>query len=280
MESRFSKLRGCHQTVPSASASGDADGGRLVAFTVDRGLVPAVGGDRWGRGASGSRDDRHRSGHGGSVSLRRYQAGLNQEATDNIYPPASPRPRQPPPRRPRRRRLIPQGQPRRRPKRRRARKAPPSRAAAPAHRAARRKRNSPSYNHWAPDEAAALEAGEFSSPLLRTLRHSLGLSQAAAAQSLGVSRGLVADAERGRRAGQQTPHPFDRWSAPRARRMRRGRAEESRVGLGRYSGPSCRRPVRHSRAGGNPCSRLLSPAAAGGPRGRWTRNSRASADRR
>jgi transcriptional regulator with XRE-family HTH domain len=32
----------------------------------------------------------------------------------------------------------------------------------------------------------------------------LGLSQAAAAQSLGVSRGLVADAERGRRAGQQT----------------------------------------------------------------------------
>ena len=62
----------------------------------------------------------------------------------------------------------------------------------------------PQLQPLAPDVAAALEAGEFSSPLLRTLRQSLGLSQAAAAQSLGVSRGLVADAERGRRAGQQT----------------------------------------------------------------------------
>ncbi|MAG34749.1 MAG: hypothetical protein CL878_00645 [Dehalococcoidia bacterium] len=62
----------------------------------------------------------------------------------------------------------------------------------------------PQLQPLAPDVAAELEAGELSSRVLRALRESLGFSQAAAALALGVSRGLVADAERGRRAGQQT----------------------------------------------------------------------------
>ena len=55
-----------------------------------------------------------------------------------------------------------------------------------------------------PEIAAELAAGQPSSPALRALRISLGYSQAAAASSLGVSRGLLADAERGRRSGEQT----------------------------------------------------------------------------
>jgi DNA-binding XRE family transcriptional regulator len=39
---------------------------------------------------------------------------------------------------------------------------------------------------------------------LRTLRESLGLTQAQAARGIGVSRGLLAEAERGRRNGERT----------------------------------------------------------------------------
>jgi DNA-binding XRE family transcriptional regulator len=39
---------------------------------------------------------------------------------------------------------------------------------------------------------------------VRTLRQSLGLTQAQAARVIGISRGLLAEAERGRRAGERT----------------------------------------------------------------------------
>ena len=39
---------------------------------------------------------------------------------------------------------------------------------------------------------------------VKALRQSLGLTQAQAARAVGVSRGLLAEAERGRRAGERT----------------------------------------------------------------------------
>ena len=39
---------------------------------------------------------------------------------------------------------------------------------------------------------------------LRAVRESLGLTQAQAARSIGISRGLLAEAERGRRNGERT----------------------------------------------------------------------------
>ena len=189
--------KGLPPNSQSASASGDADGGRLVAFTVDSGLVqqlaeiagdeaPAVVGTTaiaaameaaslsGGTKRSSSRKRR-------TTSTRRQAKASAATATPAKAKATAPS----------------------------AKAAPRKKGAAKQSRRTGASRRSgqakqPQLQPLAPDDAAALEAGEFSSPLLRTLRQSLGLSQAAAAQSLGVSRGLVADAERGRRAGQQT----------------------------------------------------------------------------
>ena len=185
------------------SAPGDADGGRLVAFTVDSGLVqqlaeiagdeaPAVVGTT---AIAAAMEAAALSGGTKRTSTRkRRKTSTHQRAKSSATTAASAK----------------------------APAADTGETTAPVAKAARRKKGTakqsrrtgtsrrstqakqPQLQPLAPDVAAALEAGEFSSPLLRTLRQSLGLSQAAAAQSLGVSRGLVADAERGRRAGQQT----------------------------------------------------------------------------
>ena len=187
----------------SVSAPGDADGGRLVAFTVDSGLVqqlaeiagdeaPAVVGTT---AIAAAMEAAALSGGTKRTSTRKRRTTSTRQRAKASAATAAPA---------------------------KAPAADTGEATAPVAKAARRKKGSakqsrrtgtsrrstqakqPQLQPLAPDVAAALEAGEFSSPLLRTLRQSLGLSQAAAAQSLGVSRGLVADAERGRRAGQQT----------------------------------------------------------------------------
>ena len=187
----------------SVSAPGDADGGRLVAFTVDSGLVqqlaeiagdeaPAVVGTT---AIAAAMEAAALSGGTKRTSTRKRRTTSTRQRAKASAATAAPA---------------------------KAPAADTGEATAPVAKAARRKKGSakqsrrtgtsrrstqakqPQLQPLAPDAAAALEAGEFSSPLLRTLRQSLGLSQAAAAQSLGVSRGLVADAERGRRAGQQT----------------------------------------------------------------------------
>ena len=187
----------------SVSAPGDADGGRLVAFTVDSGLVqqlaeiagdeaPAVVGTT---AIAAAMEAAALSGGTKRTSTRKRRKTSTRQRAKASAATAAPA---------------------------KAPAADTGEAIAPVAKAARRKKGTakqsrrtgtsrrstqakqPQLQPLAPDVAAALEAGEFSSPLLRTLRQSLGLSQAAAAQSLGVSRGLVADAERGRRAGQQT----------------------------------------------------------------------------
>ena len=185
------------------NAPGDADGGRLVAFTVDSGLVqqlaeiagdeaPAVVGTT---AIAAAMEAAVLSGGTKRTSTRKRRKTSTRQRAKASAATAAPA---------------------------KAPAADTGEATAPVAKAARRKKGTtkqsrrtgtsrrstqakqPQLQPLAPDVAAALEAGEFSSPLLRTLRQSLGLSQAAAAQSLGVSRGLVADAERGRRAGQQT----------------------------------------------------------------------------
>lgn len=187
----------------SVSAPGDADGGRLVAFTVDSGLVqqlaeiagdeaPAVVGTT---AIAAAMEAAALSGSTKRTSARKRRTTSTRQRAKASAATAAPA---------------------------KAPAADTGEATAPVAKAARRKKGTakqsrrtgtsrrstqakqPQLQPLAPDVAAALEAGEFSSPLLRTLRQSLGLSQAAAAQLLGVSRGLVADAERGRRAGQQT----------------------------------------------------------------------------
>ena len=187
----------------SVSAPGEADGGRLVAFTVDSGLVqqlaeiagdeaPAVVGTT---AIAAAMEAAALSGGTKRTSTRKRRTTSTRQRAKASAATAAPA---------------------------KAPAADTGEATAPVAKAARRKKSTakqsrrtatsrrstqakqPQLQPLAPDVAAALEAGEFSSPLLRTLRQSLGLSQAAAAQSLGVSRGLVADAERGRRAGQQT----------------------------------------------------------------------------
>ncbi len=181
-------------------ASGDADGGRIVAFTVDSSLVqqlaeiagdeaPAVVGTTaiaaameaaaLSGGTKRSSAKRRRT---TKTTRRRTKAAAATdaptEATTEATAPAT------------------KAAPRKKGTAKRSRRTGTSRRSTQA--------KQPQLQPLAPEEAAALEAGECSSPLLRALRQSLSLSQAAAAQSLGVSRGLVADAERGRRAGQQT----------------------------------------------------------------------------
>ena len=73
----------------SVSAPGDADGGRLVAFTVDSGLVQQlaeIAGDEAPAVVGTTAIAAAMEGRG---PLRWYQANLNQEATEDIYPPAS-----------------------------------------------------------------------------------------------------------------------------------------------------------------------------------------------
>lgn len=195
--------KGAPPSNQSVSAPGDADGGRLVAFTVDSGLVqqlaeiagdeaPAVVGTT---AIAAAMEAAALSGGTKRSSTRKRRTTSTRQRAKASAATAAPA---------------------------KAPAADTGEATAPAAKAARRKKGTakqsrrtgtsrrstqakqPQLQPLAPDVAAALEAGEFSSPLLRTLRQSLGLSQAAAAQSLGVSRGLVADAERGRRAGQQT----------------------------------------------------------------------------
>ena len=188
----------------SVSAPGDADGGRLVAFTVDSGLVqqlaeiagdeaPAVVGTTAIAAAmeaaalsGGTKRTSTRKRRTTTSTRRRAKAAATTTtsaettAADTTTATAA----------------AAKATPRKKGAAKQSRRTGTSRRSAQA--------KQPQLQPLAPDVVAALEAGEFSSPLLRTLRQSLGLSQAAAAQLLGVSRGLVADAERGRRAGQQT----------------------------------------------------------------------------
>ena len=187
----------------SVSAPGEADGGRLVAFTVDSGLVqqlaeiagdeaPAVVGTTAIAAAmeaaalsGGTKRTSTRKRRTTTSTRRRAKAAATTAApakataADTTAATAA----------------AAKATPRKKGAAKQTRRTGTSRRTAA---------KQPELQPLAPDAAAALEAGEFSSPLLRTLRQSLGLSQAAAAQLLGVSRGLVADAERGRRAGQQT----------------------------------------------------------------------------
>ena len=197
------QTKGLPPNSPSASASGDADGGRLVAFTVDRGLVqqlaeiagdeaPAVVGTTaiaaameaaslsGGIKRASTRKRRTTSTRRRAKASTATTTPAKAKAADTAGATAA----------------AAKAAPRKKGTAKQSRRTGTSRRSAQA--------KQPQLQPLAPDVAAALEAGELSSPLLRTLRQSLGLSQAAAAQSLGVSRGLVADAERGRRAGQQT----------------------------------------------------------------------------
>ena len=182
------------------SESGDADGGRLVAFTVDSGLVQQlaeIAGDEApavvrttaiaaamaaasltkGTKKASTRKRRARTTTRRQAKATATAAAAGSETAESIAQSAKAAPRK-------------QGA------------TKPRRRAGSSRRSAQAKQ--PQLQALAPDALAELEAGEYSSSLLRALRQSLGLSQAAAAQLLGVSRGLVADAERGRRAGQQT----------------------------------------------------------------------------
>ncbi len=196
------RSKGLPPNSQSASTPGDVDGGRLVAFTVDSDLVqqlaeiagdeaPAVVGTT---AIAAAMEAAPSSGAKRAATKKRRTKSTRQRAKASAATAAPAK----------------------------AQAADTAEATTPADKAATRKKGTtkqrrrtgtsrrsaqakqPQLQPLAPDEAAALENGEFSSPLLRSLRQSLGLSQAAAAQSLGVSRGLVADAERGRRAGQQT----------------------------------------------------------------------------
>ena len=192
------QTKGLPPNNQSASAPGDADGGRLIAFTVDSGLVqqlaeiagdeaPAVVGTTAIAAAmeaaslsGGSKRASARKRRTATTTRRRAKAPAKAKAADTAGATAQ----------------SAKSAPRRKGAAKQSRRASSSRRSAQA--------KQPQLQALAPDVAAQLEAGEYSSPLLLALRQSLGLSQAAAAQSLGVSRGLVADAERGRRAGQQT----------------------------------------------------------------------------
>ncbi len=197
------QTKGLPPNSQSESAPGDADGGRLVAFSVDSSLVQQlaeIAGDAAPAvvrttAIAAAMEAASLSGGRKRTSTRKRRTTTTRRQTKAAATTAAPG---------------------------KAKAADTAEATAPAAKAAPRKKGAarqsrrtgtsrrsaqakqPQLQALAPDVAAALEAGECSSPLLRALRQSLGLSQAAAAQSLGVSRGLVADAERGRRAGQQT----------------------------------------------------------------------------
>ncbi|MAG37695.1 MAG: hypothetical protein CL878_15780 [Dehalococcoidia bacterium] len=74
------------------------------------------------------------------------------------------------------------------------------------------------------DEAELAKGPLFTTAEIRAKREELGLSQARLARALGVSRGLVAEAERGRRAGERT---LQRLTAG-LRRLLRQEADKSR----------------------------------------------------
>ncbi len=181
-------------------APGDADGGRIVAFTVDSSLVQQlaeIAGDTAAAAvgttaiaaameaaalSGGTKRTSTRKRRAAKTTRRQAKAAAATDAPGKAAAGATT--------------PAAKAAPRKKGAAKQRRRTSTSRRSAQA--------KQPQLQPLEPDVAAALEAGECSSPLLRTLRQSLGLSQAAAAQSLGVSRGLVADAERGRRAGQQT----------------------------------------------------------------------------
>jgi excinuclease ABC subunit A len=65
-------------------------------------------------------------------------------------------------------------------------------------------RNVLSIEEPSPEEASTDGSFAITADMLKALRRSLGLSQAEAAHGIGVSRGLLAEAERGRRNGERT----------------------------------------------------------------------------
>ena len=257
------QTKGLPPNSPSASASGDADGGRLVAFTVDRGLVQQlaeIAGDE-APAVVGT------TAIAAAMEAASLSGGIKRAST-------------------RKRRTT---STRRRAKASTATTTPAKAKAADTAGATaavgqsgaaqeRHCQAEPPHRHIAPlgaseaTPATTIGAGRGGSAggwraLVSSAPHPTPIVGPLAGSSGAVARRLAGPCRRCRaRAASRPADPpsFDRWPAPRARRMRRGRAEESRVSLGRCHRPSFCRPVRHSRARGNPCPRLFSPPPLAG----------------